>query len=234
VALGGSRAAGTARPDSDWDLGVYYRGTRRTLDPRDVSRLAYEGTVSEIGAWGPIVNGGGWLIVGDLHVDVLYRDLDVIEAWAADARCGRFEVLQQNGYLAGAPTYLPMGELARCRVLSGTLPRPDFPHALATAAERRWVGQAAVALMFAAGHASLGDAVCCPGMLASAALATAHARFAARREWVLNEKGLVERAALTAVQPLLARPGATPAELATTVAAVADVLGVAPHVPREP
>lgn len=27
VALGGSRARGTHRPDSDWDLGLYYRGT---------------------------------------------------------------------------------------------------------------------------------------------------------------------------------------------------------------
>lgn len=26
VALGGSRAQGTHRPDSDWDLAVYYRG----------------------------------------------------------------------------------------------------------------------------------------------------------------------------------------------------------------
>lgn len=27
VVLGGSRARGTHRPDSDWDLGLYYRGT---------------------------------------------------------------------------------------------------------------------------------------------------------------------------------------------------------------
>jgi predicted nucleotidyltransferase len=27
VVLGGSRAAGTHRPDSDWDLGIYYRGS---------------------------------------------------------------------------------------------------------------------------------------------------------------------------------------------------------------
>ena len=233
MALGGSRAAGTARPDSDWDLGVYYRGARRALDPADLSGLAYEGTVSEIGAWGPIVNGGAWLVAGGLYVDVLYRDLDVIETWAADARSGRFEVLQQNGYLVGAPTYLPMGELARCRVLSGTLPRPEFPAALATTAERRWLGQAAVALMFAAGHGRLGDVACCAGMLAAAALAAAHARLAARREWVLNEKGLVDRAGLTAVQALLARPGGTPAELASTLEAVADALGVAPHAPRE-
>jgi predicted nucleotidyltransferase len=34
VALGGSRAAGMARPDSDWDFAVYYRGGEsRMRDP---------------------------------------------------------------------------------------------------------------------------------------------------------------------------------------------------------
>jgi len=42
VALGGSRARGAERPDSDWDLALYYRGT---MDPGDVRALGYEGTV---------------------------------------------------------------------------------------------------------------------------------------------------------------------------------------------
>jgi hypothetical protein len=45
---------------------------------------------------------------------------------------------------------------------------------------------------------------------------------------VLNEKRLVERAGLSEVQPLLAAPGATRAELAATVAAVAGAVGVPP------
>src|SRR4051812_35137475 len=111
VVLGGSRATGAHRPDSDWDLGVYYRGAQRPLDPDDVRALGYPGEVSAVGAWGPIVNGGAWLTVDDTPVDVLYRDLDRIEHWLTEAREGRFEVLAQNGYLAGAPTYLPVGEL---------------------------------------------------------------------------------------------------------------------------
>jgi predicted nucleotidyltransferase len=35
VALGGSRAAGTPRPDSDWDFAVYYRGS---FDPGSLPR----------------------------------------------------------------------------------------------------------------------------------------------------------------------------------------------------
>src|SRR5919108_3336434 len=114
VVLGGSRASGTHRPDSDWDLGLYYRA-RRPLAPEDVRRLGHPGHVSELGDWGPIMHGGAWLTVAGVAVDVIFRDLDRVERWLEDARDGRFEVLTQNGYLAGAPTYLPVGKLALCR-----------------------------------------------------------------------------------------------------------------------
>lgn len=35
VTMGGSRAQGTARPDSDWDLGIYYRGD---FDPQTLRK----------------------------------------------------------------------------------------------------------------------------------------------------------------------------------------------------
>ena len=228
VVLGGSRATATHRPDSDWDLGVYPRGSQRPLDPGEVRRLGYAGHVSELGEWGPIVNGGAWLTVESTPVDVLFRDFDTVERWLAEAREGRFEVLSQNGHVVGAPTYLPAGELALCRPITGEVPRPGFPDALAATAADRWSARARVSLMFAQGHASGGDAVCCAGMLAGAVLGVAHARLAARREWVLNEKRLVQRAGLEEAQAALARLGATSTELAATVAAVGGLLGAEP------
>ena len=150
MALGGSRATETHRPDSDWDLGVYYRGA---FASEGVHALAGgSGVVSEPGEWGPIMNGGAWLTLDGIAVDVLYRDLDTVERWTRDASHGRFEILTQNGYLAGAPTYLSAGELALCRVLSGELPRPAFTAELAASA-RPWEGKASVSLMFAGIHA---------------------------------------------------------------------------------
>jgi len=134
VALGGSRATETARHDSDWDLAVYYRTSRRRLDPDDVRALGYTGEVSELGAWGPIVNGGAWLTVADHPVDLLFRDLDLAEHWLREAHAGRFEVLDQHGYLVGAPTYILAGELALGQPLRGQLPHPEFSDALATSA----------------------------------------------------------------------------------------------------
>ena len=232
VVLGGSRASGTHRPDSDWDVGLYYRGSRQPLDPGDLRRLGYPGHVSELGEWGPIVHGGAWLTIDATPVDVLFRDLDLVEHWLDEAQQGRFEVLSQNGYIVGAPTYLPVGELAICRRIAGELPRPSFPAALAATAGERWRGRAGVALMFAQGYAHAADVVCCAGMLAEAVLCVAHARLAERREWVLNEKALVRRSELDEVQALLARPGATSAELAATVATVSAALGVEPLAAR--
>jgi predicted nucleotidyltransferase len=146
VVLGGSQATATHRPDSDWDLGVYYRGSQRPLDPGEVRRLGYAGHVSELSQWGPVVNGGAWLTVDGTPVDVLFRDLDTVERWLAEAREGRFEVLSQNGHVVGAPTYLPAGELALCRPITGEVPRPGFPAALAATAADRWSARARVSL----------------------------------------------------------------------------------------
>ena len=215
VVLGGSRAAGTHRPGSDWDFGVYYRGS---FDPGGVRALGLPGYVSEVGEWGPIVNGGAWLTVDGAAVDVLYRDLDVIERWLADAQRGAFEILAQTGYLAGAPTYLVAGELATADVLHGELPRPAFPDALARSAPGRWRARAGTALMFASLH---DDAVARTGMASLAVLSAAHAVLAERGEWALNEKRLVERAGLDAARAMLSDP-----------AAVAEILGLEPPSPR--
>ena len=131
VTLGGSRAGGVIHPDSDWDFGLYYRDAIRA---DDVRALGFDGTVVEPGAWGRLVNGGAWLTVEGQRVDLLYRDLDVVQHWLDEAEAGRYEVDQVEGYLAGMATYVLAGELALAELLAGELPRPGFPDALRQAA----------------------------------------------------------------------------------------------------
>jgi predicted nucleotidyltransferase len=89
VTLGGSRAQGGHRPDSDWDFGLYYRGQ---LDPDDVRALGWAGTVFAPGEWGGgVMNGGAWLTVDGRRVDLHYRDLDDVEHHLAEAEQGRFK-----------------------------------------------------------------------------------------------------------------------------------------------
>src|SRR5262245_25679718 len=133
VVLGGSRALGTSDEGSDWDLGLYYRGAI------DLTALAARGVVHPPGAWGRLMNGGAWLRCGGHKVDVILRDLDVVEHWSRRAEQGEFEVDALLGFLAGAPTYILSGELASCRPLhGGTIPAAPFPPKLRAAAPPRW------------------------------------------------------------------------------------------------
>jgi Nucleotidyltransferase domain len=218
VTLGGSRALGNARPHSDWDFGLYYRGT---LEVADVYALGYDGEIFAPNEWGRVPNGGAWLVVDDQRVDLCYRDLDTVDAWTADAEQGRFRVFREVGYVAGAPTYSYAAEMAVNRHLVGSLPRPEFPAPLRATAPAFWQRIAIGACTFAAAHARRDDAVACAGNLAVATLAVAHARLCARGEWYLNEKDLVARAGLGAVQGRVAALGT---DLAAAVADVVRVL----------
>ena len=143
VTLGGSRATGTDRDDSDWDFGLYYRGT---IDPDDVRALGWPGTVFAPGEWGRLVNGGAWLQVDGQPVDLIYRDVDEVLHWTSEAQAGRFEIQREVGYVAGIATYVLAGELAVNEVLHGELPRPAFPSPLRETAPALWFRLAAGAL----------------------------------------------------------------------------------------
>lgn len=69
IVLGGSRARGTHRPNSDIDIGIYY-DSEVEFDPSSLNPTASmlddahrPELITPLGAWGEWVNGGGWLIV---------------------------------------------------------------------------------------------------------------------------------------------------------------------------
>jgi predicted nucleotidyltransferase len=136
VSLGGSRAEGTHRPDSDWDFSLYYRGH---FNPQALRDIGWPGEVSEIGGWGGgVFNGGAWLEIDGRRTDVHYRDLNTVEAEIEASREGRFRIEPLMFHLAGIPSYLVLAELSVKRVLHGELPTPDYPAALRGAAARVW------------------------------------------------------------------------------------------------
>src|SRR5580658_2196218 len=127
VSLGGSRATGTNRPDSDWDFSLYYRAH---FDPDDLRALGWPGEIFPVGGWGGgVFNGGAWLTAGQRKVDVHYRDLADVEYRLAEAEAGRFGIERLLFHLAGIPTYVVLAELAINQVLCGDLPRPAYPAA---------------------------------------------------------------------------------------------------------
>jgi hypothetical protein len=224
VALGGSHTSGPVGADGDWDFGLYYRGELRAEEMR---ALGYEGTVVEPGEWGRLLNGGARLIVEGERVDLRYRDLDVVRHWLEEAEAGRYELDLVEGYLAGMASYVLVGELALAEVLTGELPRPEFPDALRLAAPGRWRGGAARSLEGAEAAAARHDVVSCAGLLARAAIEAAQAALAERGEWALGEKGIVRRAGLgSRVEAIMAAPGDRPFELGRAVTAMRAALRI--------
>ena len=172
-------ATGPVPPRGERRYLVYYRGE---LDAAELAKLEPE-------------------------VDVISRDLDAVEKWVSEAGEGRFEIDAVDDWLAGRPTYALVGELAACEVLSGELPRPEFPAALREPAARRWSEVAAHALEVAESLAWRADVAGCGGQLAKSSIAAAHARLAEQGEWVLGEAGIVGRAGLGRTEAILAATG---------------------------
>lgn len=212
VNLGGSRAQGTHRADSDWDFGIYYRAG---FDPQRLREVGWPGEVSEIGGWsGGVFNGGAWLTVDGRRVDVHYRDLAIIDRELADAREGRFRIEPLMFHLAGIPSYLVLAELAFSRLLRGDLPQPEYPTALRESAPRVWWNRAERTFDYArVNHAPYGRLAQCAGLVAQATSQAAHAVLAARGEWITNDKTLLTRSGMRRVDGFVAEAGPDPDQL---------------------
>ncbi|MFD8547754.1 nucleotidyltransferase domain-containing protein [Streptomyces sp. NPDC059649] len=233
VMLGGSRARGTHRADSDWDLGVYYRGEP---DLAALEALAAEVTGGPVevygpGAWGPWVNGGAWLVLPDgSHVDWILRDLDRVRRVWADCRAGRFETGMQPGHPLGfwSPAY--PGEVALGRVLADTdgeltalkEETRSYPPALRASLTGAAVWDAGFSVAMAGKSYAAEDVLHAALCLSRAVGQLVQALYAHHGTWCLNEKGaLAAAAALPDTPPdfaarateLLARLGRTEAEL---------------------
>lgn len=192
VVLGGSRAAGTHRSDSDWDLGLYYDAT---FDPAPLRALGHDGQVFSPGDWSPLMDGGAWFVIDGTKVDVIYREVGAVRHWIDEANAGRFKVELLGGFIAGFDTTVLVGEAAICRPMRGTMPFSvtEYPAALRHAAPIAWRARRDFSLMYADMHAERGDDVMEQAMRARGAVEEAHAVMAERGEWVLNEKGLLAR-----------------------------------------
>ncbi|MGW4382215.1 nucleotidyltransferase domain-containing protein [Kitasatospora sp. NPDC004531] len=205
VCLGGSRARGAHAAGSDYDLGLYYRAGE--LDTAALRRLAAElcgrpVEVTEPGGWGPWVDGGAWLDIGPARVDWIYRDVDRVRRYAAEARAGRYVGGQQAGHPYGVPSYTYVGELALGLVLAeqdGTLTElqdevREFPSELTRRLEADAGWEVPFTLAVARKGARRGDAGYVQGCLFRAVGLLVHALHARAGRWLVNEKGAIASA----------------------------------------
>ena len=243
IALGGSRARGTADRHSDIDLGLYYdpRHPFRVADleraARDLDDRRSPGLVTPFGVWGPGVNGGGWLQVDGIHVDFLYRDLVAVRSAIEDCRAGRITSLYQLGHPMGFHVQIYAGETNCCLPLydpHSILRRLKrriavYPAALRRAIVTRHLFDATFQLAVADKPAQRGDIAYVAGSIFQAAGFMTMVLYALNRQWLINEKGalpasrkfkLHPRGFHSTIDAVMSRPGATPRALLQSIAKV--------------
>ena len=242
VSLGGSRALGYQRPDSDIDLGIYYRDAS-PFAIADIAALARslndtpDPVVTDFYRWGPWVNGGAWLTVKGRRLDFLYRSLDRIEQVIDGCRAGRIEsdFYQQPPY--GFHSYIYLGELSICqplhdpgRALAALKERiRPYPKALQRAIINRFLWGCEFDLPQARTFAERGDVYSAAGCFTRVAAALVQVLYAANARYFVHYKGALGEIEAFPLEPAafsarLTQVLACPGEDAKALLASADAL----------
>lgn len=210
VLLGGSRGRGEHSPESDFDLGLYYRSP---LDINGLRALAREvsgpdATLTDPGQWGPWVDGGGWLTIDGQPVDWIYRDLNRVERAWEDAQAGLFYFHGQVGHPLGVPDFAYPGEVALGVVLADPTGRlselqhetRNYPPKLADALVAR-LSEATFLIAGARKSTRRHDTAYVAGCLFRVVGVCVHALHGRAGRWLINEKGCVASAGRLAIAP---------------------------------
>ena len=247
VVLGGSLARGEASANSDVDLGLYYD----PASPPDMDALrslargfddeGSDASVTAPGGWGPWVDGGAWLRIGGLRVDWIYRDLERVRHFAAEALAGRSELHHQPGHPHGFHTHFYAAEVHHCRVLrdpGGALAPlkaslAAYPEELARSLAESFLWQAGFALEVAQKSAARGDTYHVAGCLFECVSDLIQVLYAINGQYFLNQKGSLGATERFALKPqgfarlagaILACPGWSPAVLGANLERLAALV----------
>jgi hypothetical protein len=208
VVLGGSRARGTGKSNSDYDIGLYY-GRETALDTSRllaaVKNLVDDpatAAVTPIGGWGPRIVGGGWLSVAGLKVDLLYRSVEAVRAVIADCRSGTIAMDYQPGHPHGFCSATWLGEVALCRPLHDprdaiaalkVLSSP-YPDKLREALIRTFLWEVSFSIDNGETAIARGDQTHVAGCAYRALCCISQVLFALNRQYLINEKGALAEA----------------------------------------
>lgn len=215
IVLGGSRARNTHRPSSDVDLGIYYHPD----SPFDLGHLREVATlldddhrrdvITDIGGWGPWINGGGWLRIQSHPVDFLYRDLAKIKSIIDDCLEGNVEIVYQPGHPLGFVSSIYLAEVAVCQPLWD----PDalvsqlkekvipYPESLRRTLIQKFAWEIDFSLEIARKGIEGADIAYAAGCCFRSVMCMLQVLFALNKAYWLNEKGALNLAETFAQKP---------------------------------
>lgn len=121
IVLGGSRGTGTDVPGSDIDIGLYYDDAL-DLDALQLAAQSLDDEhrpdlVAGPGGWGNWVNGGGWLVVDGIHLDLILRETRRVRQAVQECDQGIVSSHYQPGHPHAFTNVMYRGELATCKML---------------------------------------------------------------------------------------------------------------------
>ena len=205
VVLGGSHCTGTATEQSDLDIGVYYNGSLDTASmDAAITRLDDAGRKKLLnvpGQWGNWINGGAWLTVGGMKVDILLRDVAKVRQVIDDCQQGKVTMDFQCGHPFGFCSAIYMGEVKYCLPLYDPYQAMEQLKKLAdpvSSAYRSSVSgwflwEAGFSLQTGKASSVKHDIVYAAGALFKGVMCLVQALFATNGEILLNEKGALRR-----------------------------------------
>jgi hypothetical protein len=213
VVLGGSHARGTAKPDSDLDIGIYYRDSIDIGAVREIAQsIAREGTdpvVTQLYEWGRWVNGGAWIETASGKVDFLYRNVADLERVWTDSQAGHYlhDFDQQPTF--GFRSYIYLAEVRCCRPLvdsSNFLPEwklkaAEYPQKLRERLVRESPWMAEFTHYHLRNFIERGDNWNAAGCLGRIVFYLLQALFALNREFYFGDKGAMEFTATFPIRP---------------------------------
>ncbi|SEU27935.1 nucleotidyltransferase domain-containing protein [Paenibacillus sp. NFR01] len=215
IVLGGSRAKGTAHAHSDIDLGIYYD----PADGLDIAALNQVASaldddhrtdlITEVGGWGPWINGGGWLQMQQIPVDWLFRDLGKVSQVMEQCLAGDITIDYQPGHPHGFVNAMYLAEVALCRVLwdphgllaelkSKTQP---YPPVLQAAMIRKFLWEARFSMEIGRKGIYKQDLSYIAGCCFRAVSCLNQVLFALNETYWMNEKGAVAIADAFSIKP---------------------------------
>lgn len=233
VVLGGSYARGTARPESDLDVAMYYHPDApfRIEDIRQAAaEISAQGVpdVTDFYGWGAWVNGGAWIHTDVCKVDFLYRNIEQVQQAIDNAHQGvvHHDFNQQPAYgfysviyLAETrvcqPLYDPRAVIARLKEQVAVYP-PQLKEKYATAC--LWLAE--FSLIHAADFAARGDGYATAGAVTRTASNMTQALFALNETYFMTDK--------TAMQEIAAFPH-SPADYPTRLSSILGQVGQTPE-----
>ncbi len=209
IALGGSQSRGEADAHSDFDFGVYYAGTLDAAALQECLKSLDDGHRDNLlnppGEWGPWINGGGWLTVEGVPVDVLLRDIERVEEVVADCIAGRVTIDYQSGHPFGFTNTIYAAETHYCQPLwqDDSLPlerlksllysRGKYSPAMREVMVRKFLWEAWFSLACGRKAALKGDINYAMGSAFRSVCAWVEVIYALNDSYLMNEKGSLSR-----------------------------------------